>query len=221
MNTIYLVRHGENTANLTKEFSYKLVDYPLTEKGILQARQTAAYFQDKNIDALFTSPLKRAIQTAEIIGAALGLKAAIVEQFREVNVGLLEQCPPDAQAWEIYDRVMSDWRQGKREAAFPEGENYSMLLERVLSGLQEITRGRQNSKIIVVGHGGLFMATIRDICPSLEADSLTRDSHNCSITEIGLETDGDTSIGVLKTWANASHLHGLAAQVTAWHPAPS
>lgn len=40
MNIIYLVRHGENKANLTKEFSYKKVDYPLTPKGVIQAQQT-------------------------------------------------------------------------------------------------------------------------------------------------------------------------------------
>ncbi len=221
MNTIYLVRHGENKANLTKEFSYKLVDYPLTEKGFMQAQQTAVFFQGKGIDALFSSPLKRAVQTAEIIGAALGLKAVVLEQFREVNVGLLEQRPPDTQAWEIYDHVMSDWQQGKRGTSFPEGEDYTTLLARVNSGLQEVTRGKHNNKIIVVAHGGLFMATIRDICPHIAADALTRDSHNCSITEISLETDGDTSVGVLRTWADASHLHGLAAQVTAWYPAPS
>ena len=62
MNTIYLVRHGENRANLTKEFSYKVVDYSLTPKGALQAQQTAQFFQDKQIHEVYTSPLKRAPQ---------------------------------------------------------------------------------------------------------------------------------------------------------------
>ena len=60
MNTLYLVRHGENRANLTKQFSYKTVDYPLTPKGVLQAQQTAEFFQDKQIDEIYASPLKRA-----------------------------------------------------------------------------------------------------------------------------------------------------------------
>jgi broad specificity phosphatase PhoE len=47
MTTLYLVRHGENLANITKEFSYRAVDYPLTPKGILQAEQTAEYFAAK------------------------------------------------------------------------------------------------------------------------------------------------------------------------------
>ena len=60
-NTIYLVRHGENLANITKEFSHRLVDYSLTPKGIIQAEQTAAYFRDFHIDEIYSSPLKRAV----------------------------------------------------------------------------------------------------------------------------------------------------------------
>ncbi len=93
-NTIYLVRHAENTANLTKEFSHRLVDYSLTPKGILQAQQTAEYFTDKNIDEIYSSPLKRARETADIIAQKLHLPVGVVEQFREVNVGSLEGRPP-------------------------------------------------------------------------------------------------------------------------------
>jgi len=60
-NRLYLVRHGENLANLTKEFSYRQVDYSLTPKRVLQAQQTAACFTDKNIHEIYASPLKRAV----------------------------------------------------------------------------------------------------------------------------------------------------------------
>ncbi len=49
MIKIYLVRHGENVANLTKEFSHRKVDHSLTPKGRLQAEQIAAYFKDIRI----------------------------------------------------------------------------------------------------------------------------------------------------------------------------
>ena len=71
MNRLFLVRHGENVANLTKEFSYRLVDRSLTDKGVEQARQTAVYFQDKSIHAVYTSPLKRAAETAARMGGRL------------------------------------------------------------------------------------------------------------------------------------------------------
>ena len=122
MNTIYLVRHGENKANLTKEFSYRLVDYPLTDKGVLQAQQTAEYFQDKAIHEVYASPLKRAVQTAEIIGAALKVEPKVIEPFREINVGALERIPPSAQTWRIHNGIIQNWRQGNYELAFPGGK---------------------------------------------------------------------------------------------------
>ena len=112
MNRVYLVRHGENRANLTKEFSYLKVDYPLTPKGRLQSVQTAQVFAQKPIDAIYSSPLKRAFETAEIIAARLGLGVVPMENFREVNVGHLEGSSPTAEVWAQHNRVIKDWYNG-------------------------------------------------------------------------------------------------------------
>jgi len=72
LHTLYVVRHGENPANLNREFSYKLIDYSLTEKGVRQAEETASFFREKGIDAIYSSPLKRARETAQIIAAPIG-----------------------------------------------------------------------------------------------------------------------------------------------------
>src|SRR5512145_1505714 len=108
-NHVYWVRHGENLANITKEFSSRHVDYSLTPKGVLQAQQTGAYFKDKSIDALYSSPLKRAAETAAIIGAAIGLPVTVIEGFREIDVGELEREPPTAENWAFHDRVFRAW----------------------------------------------------------------------------------------------------------------
>src|SRR6478672_925857 len=97
--TVYIVRHGENPANINREFSYRLVDYSLTPKGVRQAEDTARFFRDKQIDAIYSSPLKRAVETAEIIAAPLGLPVALIEEFREINVGTLEEQPPTDENW--------------------------------------------------------------------------------------------------------------------------
>src|SRR5579859_2237058 len=164
MNTIYLVRHGENPANITHEFSHKLVDYSLTPKGILQAQQTAEYFKDKEIDEIFASPLKRAKETAEIIAEPLGLPVTIVEHFREVNVGDFEGRPPTHENWQLHDSYFREWFTGNHEACFPGGENYLTLLKRMQMGLREVTSGKSDHKIVVVAHGGIFTATVGVIC---------------------------------------------------------
>jgi len=219
MDTIYLIRHGENRANITKEFSYKQVDYSLTAKGILQAQQTAVYFDDKDIQAIYSSPLKRARETAEIIAQHLRLPVIVMEQFREVNVGDLEGQPSNKANWAIHDQIMSDWHSGKYEATFPGGENYEMLLHRMHDGLRKIMLDNPDSNIILVGHGGIITATIWDICANVELSSLLEsDNANCSITEVQAQLYDDRIIGTLNMWAYHGHLHGEAAKLVAGHP---
>src|SRR5512142_223625 len=122
MNRLYLVRHGENPANLTKEFSYRRVDYGLTPKGSLQAKQTAELFKRQAIHAVYSSPLKRAAETAGIIAGELGLRVEIVEDLREVNVGDLEGQPVTPELWAHHDSIIADWLGGKPETRFPSGE---------------------------------------------------------------------------------------------------
>jgi len=82
MNKIFFMRHGENIANITKEFSYKNVDYSLTEKGILQAKQTAEYFLNKEINFIYSSPLKRAYETAKVISDYINVNQTKQKRYK-------------------------------------------------------------------------------------------------------------------------------------------
>jgi broad specificity phosphatase PhoE len=218
MNTLYLVRHGENRANLTKEFSYKTVDYALTPKGVLQAHQTAEFFQDKQVHEVYTSPLKRARETAEIIAQALNLDTIVVEDFREVNVGALEGQAPSAELWAYHDQIVSDWFESRHDSTFDGGEDYWTLLARMRHGLRGIVEHKRGRNIVIVGHGGLFTFTIKDICRDVDVPTLRRSvSPNCSITEIGLCARGGELEGELRSWAMCAHLSGAAAQLVSGH----
>jgi broad specificity phosphatase PhoE len=207
LNTIYLVRHGQNPANITKEFSYRRVDYSLTPTGIEQAQQTAAYFKHMPIDEIYASPLKRARETAEIIAQELKLPVTLMEQFREINVGSLEDQPPTAENWGFHDRMLQEWLTGNHEMRFPDGEDYVTLLARMRSGLEEITRGKSQRNIVIVGHIGIFTRTMPDICPDADIAQVLRvKSLNCSITEIELSTENGRVVGTLKSWASYAHL---------------
>ena len=219
MSTIYLVRHGENTANITKELSHRLVDYSLTPKGVLQAQQTGEYFKDKSIGAIYTSPLKRAVETAEIIGRAIGITPVVVEHFREVNVGALEQLGGTAEAWSAHDSIVRAWFEGQPELLFPEGENYHMLLARMRAGVELALQDTRGKPVIVVGHGGIFTFTLKDICRDIDlATLIAQPTHNCSITEIEMRQVDGRFEGVLKSWASYAHLSGEAASLIPGHP---
>ena len=137
-------RHGENVANLTRTLSYRVFDGDLTDAGRRQARELgerlAAAGGDR-IGLLACSPLRRAGQTADIVGQRLGLPAAMeLDDLREVNVGELDG-RSDAEAWEIYAAVLAAWRAGDTLARFPGGENRDELCARLLRALTVVARG--------------------------------------------------------------------------------
>jgi broad specificity phosphatase PhoE len=217
-NTIYLVRHGENPANITKEFSYRIVDYPLNARGVLQAEQTAEFFRGKPIDAIYASPLRRARQTAEIIAQVLHLPVTLLEEFREINVGDLEQRPPTVENWRAHDRVIADWYRGEYRSTFPGGENFLQLLQRIRRGLLKATHQSDGKRIIIAGHGGIFTALVKALCYNADRVEIYHGAmDNCAITEIELSAVEDVLVGNLRVWASTAHLSGAAAQLTPGH----
>jgi len=226
MNHLFLVRHGENLANLTKELSSRRVDYSLTPKGILQAEQTARHFlaareagrAGYGIHAVYSSPLKRARETAEIIAGHLGLSVAVMDNFREIDVGDLELQPPTLRVWTIHNRIIEGWFRGQVEKAFPNGDNYITICNRMRAGIEQIVAGKDGQSFIVVGHGGIFTVTLPELCPSAGLSYLRTENHNCSISEIEVEWSNGRLEGRLISWASYAHLHGPAADLVSGLP---
>lgn len=212
MTKIFLVRHGENPANLTKEFSYKRIDYDLNQKGLLQAAQTAECFGGRRIDGIYSSPLKRAIQTADQISKVLGIPVSIVEELREINVGYLENELPTKDNWDIYFDVLKDWLAGDIDKRFLNGESYKELVGRFSKFLAGVTLKHGNGGVVAVGHGGIFALAVAELCDVEDKEAFSRiQNHNCSIGV--LETDFDKGKLNVKLidWANYEHLSGEAA----------
>jgi broad specificity phosphatase PhoE len=218
-NTIYLVRHGENLANLTKELSCRKVDYPLNSKGRLQARQTAAYIRDLGIDAVYASPLKRAMETAEIIARETGHQVVVKENFRELNVGDLEDMGNSPEGWRLHFRVLREWEAGKLDTRFPGGENYFIARDRMRAGIEQALAGKTGRKVVIVGHGGLFSASLHDLCPQADfASVIKQENHNCSVSEIVMHSVSGRWVGELVRWGEISHLRGEAADLVSGLP---
>jgi broad specificity phosphatase PhoE len=220
MVRLYWIRHGENLANLTKEFSSRLVDYSLTSKGVLQSQQTADFLADRPVESVYTSPLKRAVETAQIIAAPHHLPVIQLENFREIVVGDLENGPPSPQAWQFHNEILIDWLRGDLNRSFPGGESGAQLLERMRLGLKQILADGEDGEdreVIVVSHGGILFVTLRDICPGFDP-ARHGDIANCSITEIQLSRLDGHIQGQLVSWADHAHLHGEAADLVSGAP---
>jgi broad specificity phosphatase PhoE len=219
MTALYLIRHGENLANLTKEFSHRHVDYSLTPKGVLQSEQTAQFLQDKGITAVYSSPLKRAYETAQHLADLLGLEVIVLEQFRELNVGDLEGQPPTPAAWIAHNEVLRAWRRGELDVAFPGGENFYAVWERVSDGFRQVIEEHPDGAVAIFAHGGVFATTVKALCPEIDlAEVLRQENHNCSITEIDAELREGKLYGQLVYWAACDHLTGEAADFVPGSP---
>ena len=219
MTHLYLIRHGENLADLTKEFSYRKVDYPLTPKGKLQAEQTARVLQDRDIAAVYSSPLRRAYETAVELSTLLDQDVVVMEQFRELNVGDLEGQPVTPEAWLVHNEVLRAWRRGELDVAFPGGEDFWAVWQRVSDGYREVVTAHPGQAVAIFAHGGVFATTIKGLCPDADLTELLRqENHNCSITEAEVAFQGDKLNGRLLQWAACDHLTGEAAEFVSGSP---
>lgn len=211
MNRIYFVRHGEGQDNVARQFSCKELDHSLTERGVLQAQQTAEFLTHKSIHEAYSSPMKRAAETAAISTTLLGIGLTVLENFRELDVGNLEGQSFNNENWKFYQRITSAWFAGNVELPFPKGENYVQLWERWRTGLLQILSGKTGKNILLVGHAGIFIATLKDLCPDLDVNWLMNaECYNCSITELEIEVLDSRPQGKLIVWSAHEHLSGEA-----------
>jgi broad specificity phosphatase PhoE len=218
-NRLLWVRHGESQSNITRDYSPRQSDPPLTPKGVLQAQQTADYLAQREIGELYTSPSRRTIHTAKIIGERLHLVPTVVDNFREVDTGSLDLQASSPENWALCFSIFEDWLSGRADTSFPGGENYHALLRRMSDGFGQIMSGKQDTNIVVVGHGGNFTAVLNSICPDIHPRELfATPNHNCSVTEL-LISWGDGGLkATLEEWASSAHLYGEAADLDPGFP---
>ncbi|MHA1617985.1 MAG: histidine phosphatase family protein [Promethearchaeota archaeon] len=213
------MRHGESEVNITKEFSHRLVDKPLTAKGRLQAQQAGEYFSGISLDAIFSSPLLRALETSQFISKlhpqSKNLPVRVLEQFRELDVGDLEKSPPTHEAWERFFETWHSWSAGDYEVSFPNGENYHQLLARMQDGLRLILSDTNITSAVVAGHGGIFMRTLPSILTNLTYKDLENQYWpNAGIAVANLRLEGNNPTGEILKYGQVTHLHGEAAEQT-------
>ena len=87
---LYFVRHGESEANILHEISNRGWKHGLTEKGREQSRQLAQNLSASGISKIFTSPLRRAVETAQILALELGAPLEVTQALAEYDCGILE-----------------------------------------------------------------------------------------------------------------------------------
>ena len=159
--TVHLVRHGQSEYN-AKGRVQGHTNSPLTPQGHAQAQATGRALQGREIDAIYTSDLLRAHQTAQEIGQILGIEPQPVEGLREVSLGEWE----GKEIEEIRNNdphTLELWYSSPMEARIPGAEPLDRFRERVLETFKGLLNAHPSGEIVVVSHGGVLSVIIAEI----------------------------------------------------------
>ena len=159
--TVHLVRHGQSEYNARGRVQGH-TNSPLTPQGRAQARAAGEALKGRKVDAIYTSDLLRALQTAEEMGEVMGMEPKPVEGLREVSLGQWEG--KEIEEIKASDpRTLELWYSSPMEARIPGAEPLNAFRERVLSTFRELVESHPSGEIVVVSHGGVLSVIIADV----------------------------------------------------------
>ena len=174
MTSIYLVRHGQTAWNKEEIFRGR-TDVPLDETGLKQAELVSEYFKGMEIDAIYSSPLSRALQTAQKIAQFNDLKVQPLPGIIDMSFGKWEGRPHQ----EIREKDSKTYRQWVEEphlVRLPGGEGLDDVRVRAMAALEEVMRKHPEKTLVLVSHRVICKVLI---CAILNLDN----SHFWQITQ--------------------------------------
>lgn len=160
---LFFVRHGESEANIIRQISNRGYVHGLTEKGREQASILAQKLGGQGIEHIFTSPLQRAVETAQILAAGLDVPYTITGALREFDCGIIEE-RRDAASWDLWQWVWDEWHIHKHfDSKIEGGESCLELRARLYPFVEAWIKDVRHGNAVMVGHGGLFGAVLPEL----------------------------------------------------------
>lgn len=197
----YLIRHGETEWN--KQRIYQgWTDIELSETGKQQAELLGNRFQKLDLDAIYVSPLKRAIATAEPIAEAKGIELVLDEHFKEINFGEWEGNSVP-QLTEKYGEPFQKFYDNPFLHTFPGEGSFDRVIERSVKGFELLLEKHKGQTVGIVSHGGLLRVLIMTLMGMDTSFYRKTWLSNTSITTIDVLEDG---LPLLLTLNDKAHL---------------
>jgi broad specificity phosphatase PhoE len=177
MTSLYLVRHGETDWNAQRRIQ-GTTDIPLNDTGRGQAETTGRILARRSWDAIYSSPLSRAVETANLISREVGLgEPTLVGEIVERNYGEAEGLN-----WqEIESRFPG-------ETPIAGRETHAEVSARAIPALIALAAARPGDAVIVVTHGGVIRSVLNAVDPDMSVGAITNGSvHSFELIDGSLE----------------------------------
>jgi alpha-ribazole phosphatase/probable phosphoglycerate mutase len=150
---LILLRHGQPSL-AAQGICYGKLDVDLSDKGEEQIRGKLPFLQMARPDLLYTSPRTRTVETARIVGEALGISPRTVAELAEIDFGEFE-----GRSWDeirnLYPQEFKLWMEDPAAVTFPGGESFAALKQRVLSFTATLQQNHLRQTVVIVAHGGV------------------------------------------------------------------
>lgn len=166
MTRLLLVRHGEIKPNSPARY-WGSTDIALSEAGLRQAEQLRDCLAEEPIDCIYSSDLKRALDTAEAIASVHCQETVACPELREIHFGRIEGLTFD-QVSQSYPEIVRLWMERSSELRYPDGESIDELEERVTHFRKRLESHGREETALVVAHSGVLRTLA---CQILDMDA--------------------------------------------------
>ncbi len=158
---MFLVRHGATSLTAEDRFAGS-TDVPLSEDGRRQAACLAERLKRQSIDAIYASPLERALETARILAAPHGLRPVVESALREIDYGRWEGLTRE-EVQAAFSAEYAIWEEDPFTVAPAGGESGVNVLSRALPLMRQIVAHHRHRSVVVVAHKGTLRLLIASL----------------------------------------------------------
>jgi probable phosphoglycerate mutase len=201
--TLLAIRHGETVWNEEKRYQGH-GDSPLTETGRNQVAALGRRMKKIRVDALISSDLGRAQETASIVADYTGHPLELDSRLRERNYGVLEGLT----VHEIkarHSKILNQLNSDDPDYIIPEGESHRQQYQRNVEFIEELLTKRSGATVAVVAHGGVLDSIFRYIARLPLDQPRCFSTINASLTIITHGSFYGTARWVIETWGDIGH----------------
>lgn len=202
---VIFIRPGETDWN--RDLRYQgWVAIPLNSYGRRQAQRLANYIRNIGVAALYTSDLKRALETAELLAEKLGSTPIADERLRERDIGAWQGLTQkEMQSW--YPAEYAQFVADPDGYRVPEGESRKDVRERIVAAFNDFLTADKGETIAILSHSTAINALLSEIVPSIKFGTV--DVSNTSVTTIKRDELGAWQLVAAD---DITHLEGMSAQ---------